>query len=173
MASGTYKITINKAGYKDEEKTIMVGNTKVEIEVNLTSTGEPVITDGWSPGTGWKLEWSDEFNKPEIDASNWSFQECPAGQYNNELQKYVKSADNCYIESKAGTNDGMMVIKAIKTGAGLNKGDFTSARMISYSKQNFMYGKIAARIKVPYGQGIWPAFWMLGSNCSENPDSIS
>lgn len=120
------------------------------------------IIDTWEPGSGWTLKWSDEFNTSKLNADKWSFQEAAAGRFNNELQMYTKSSENCFVTNKENT-DGVMVIKAIKSG-----NSFTSARMITHGKFDFQYGKIAARIQVPYGQGIWPAFWMLGSNISEN-----
>lgn len=110
----------------------------------------------------YNLVWSDEFDETAINTNNWSYQVEPAGRFNNEWQAYTNSSDNAYIEN------GNMVIEAKYNGNGLAKGNFTSARMITQGKKNFKYGKVQARIKVPYGQGIWPAFWMLGSNIKEN-----
>ena len=110
----------------------------------------------------YSLVWSDEFDGTTINTNNWSYQVEPAGRFNNEWQAYTNSTENAYIEN------GNMVIEAKYNGKGLTPGNFTSARMITQKKQNFKYGKISARIKVPYGQGIWPAFWMLGSNIKEN-----
>lgn len=110
----------------------------------------------------YSLVWSDEFDGTAINTNNWSYQVEPAGRFNNEWQAYTNSSDNAYIEN------GNMVIEAKYNGNGLAKGNFTSARMITQGKKNFKYGKVQARIKVPYGQGIWPAFWMLGSNIKEN-----
>ncbi len=110
----------------------------------------------------YSLVWSDEFDGTAINTNNWSYQVEPAGRFNNEWQSYTNSSDNAYIEK------GNMVIEAKYNGNGLAKGNYTSARMITQGKKNFKYGKVQARIKVPYGQGIWPAFWMLGSNIKEN-----
>lgn len=110
----------------------------------------------------YNLVWSDEFDETAINANNWSYQVEPVGRFNNEWQAYTNSSDNAYIEK------GNMVIEAKYNGNGLAKGNYTSARMITQGKKNFKYGKVQARIKVPYGQGIWPAFWMLGSNIKEN-----
>lgn len=110
----------------------------------------------------YSLVWSDEFDGTAINTNNWSYQVEPAGRFNNEWQAYTNSSDNAYIEN------GNMIIEAKYNGQGLSQGNFTSARMITQGKKNFKYGKVQARIKVPYGQGIWPAFWMLGSNIKEN-----
>lgn len=110
----------------------------------------------------YQLVWSDEFDGTTINTSNWSYQVEPAGRFNNEWQAYTNSSENAYIEN------GNLVIEAKHTGGELKQGNFTSARMVTQGKRNFKYGKIQARIKVPFGQGIWPAFWMLGSNIKEN-----
>jgi len=124
--------------------------------------------DTWEPGLGWHLKWADEFDNAELNANNWTFQVEPAGKFNNEWQAYTNNPENCYVLMDKDGNDGMMVIEAIYNGEGLAPGNFTSARMITHNKQVVKYGKIAARIQVPYGKGLWPAFWMLGSNISEN-----
>jgi len=77
------------------------------------------------------------------------------GWGNNELQNYTESG-NVFVEN------GNLIIEARKengTGA-----EFSSARINTHRKASWTYGKIEARIKLPYGQGIWPAFWMLGEN---------
>ena len=73
------------------------------------------------------------------------------------LQVYTESPDNVRLDGV-----GHLVIQARRTSAG-----YTSARAITRGKLNMHYGKVAARIKFPSGQGIWPAFWMLGSNYPE------
>ncbi|MBI9099738.1 MAG: glycoside hydrolase family 16 protein, partial [Spirochaetaceae bacterium] len=92
-------------------------------------------------------------------------------------QKYTGAASTAYEQ------DGSMVIKAEHTGDDYGYEDFTSARVISNpgggtgdsgsTGKTFRYGKIAARIKLPYGKGIWPAFWMLGDNISETGGTIT
>ncbi|MCI0351728.1 MAG: glycoside hydrolase family 16 protein [Acidobacteriales bacterium] len=109
--------------------------------------------DNWTPGPGWTLVWADEFNGASIDANNWVYDIGGGGWGNNELQTYTSSSANSYIEN------GSLVIKAIK-----NKNKYTSARLKTQGKHSWTYGKVAARIRLPYGQGIWPAFWMLGDN---------
>lgn len=110
----------------------------------------------------WKLDWSDEFEIDSIDANNWNFQVEKAGRFNDEWQRYTNSNNNAYIE------DGNLVIKAIHESDKHGMDQYTSARLHTANKQDWKYGKIAARIKLPEGNGIWPAFWMLGANINEN-----
>jgi len=105
------------------------------------------------------LVWSDEFNGTGINSDNWTFElgdGCPnvCGWGNNELQDYTDEEENAKIV------DGKLIITAIKGGAD----NYTSARMITQDKQEFEFGRIDVRAKLPEGQGIWPAIWMLGAN---------
>ncbi len=76
------------------------------------------------------------------------------GWERGSLQTYTDSPDNVRLDGS-----GNLVIEARKSG-----NDYTSARVVTRGKMSFGYGTVAARIKLPAGQGIWPAFWMLGSN---------
>jgi len=102
--------------------------------------------------------WADEFDGPNINTSYWGYDLGCSGWGNNEWENYTNSSNNAFIEN------GNLVIQAINTGGG-NCG-YTSARLKTQGKVHFIYGRIEARIKMPYGQGIWPAFWMLGENIS-------
>ena len=118
-------------------------------------THEPTSTYGWN-SQGWNLVWSDEFSGTTIDPKNWKFDKGGSGWGNVEMEYYTDRPENARIES------GMLVIEArLEQYEGLN---YTSARLNSRGLQEFQYGRIEARMKLPYGQGIWPAFWMLGSN---------
>jgi beta-glucanase (GH16 family) len=108
----------------------------------------------------YELVWSDEFNGNSINLNNWSFVIWDAGRVNNEWQRYVE--DTAYYK----VNDGKLYIKAVKTGEN-EKGGYTSTRLNSKEKQEFKYGRIEFRAKMPYGRGTWPALWMLGSNHDE------
>ncbi|MCK5267138.1 MAG: glycoside hydrolase family 16 protein, partial [Spirochaetes bacterium] len=118
--------------------------------------------DTWSAGSGWTLTWADEFSSPTINTANWTHETGDWGWGNNEYQNYTTSLDNSFINEWDG--NGMLVIKAIYNGEGVAVGNYTSARLKTQGKQYWQYGKVAARIQLPYGQGIWPAFWMLGEN---------
>lgn len=117
---------------------------------------------------GWTLVWSDEFSGPQIDGSVWSFEK--GYLRNNELQNYTDSPNNAYIEN------GMLIIKTIKEpsfahnvkdeeGNVVGKWmDFSSASLHSKNKKSFTYGRFEIRAKLPYGNSIWPAFWICGQN---------
>jgi len=104
----------------------------------------------------YQLVWSDEFDEASIDANVWNFETGGDGWGNHE-QEY-------YQQQNAGIENGNLVITAKKETVGSNH--YTSARMTTQGKKEFTYGKVEARMKMPVGQGFWPAFWMLGSNIS-------
>lgn len=93
-----------------------------------------------------------------LDESIWGYEEGTGdnGWGNNELQHYTQRADNVVIE------DGMLKITAIKEA--YEGAEYTSARLLTKGKFEQQYGRVEARIKLPSGKGLWPAFWMLGSN---------
>lgn len=99
--------------------------------------------------------WSDEFDGNSIDLNNWTH-EVGDEWFNNELQAY--SADPIY----SSVSDGKLSITARE-----DNGNYTSARMITQDKYEFQYGRIDIRAKLPKGQGIWPALWLLGANIND------
>jgi beta-glucanase (GH16 family) len=99
------------------------------------------------------LNWSEEFEGTQLNSATWSYDLGNSGWGNNELQNYTNSASN--IEVSNGS---------LKITARNDNGNYSSARIISNNKKEIQFGKIEARIKIPIGQGIWPAFWMLGAN---------
>jgi len=106
---------------------------------------------------GWKLVWSDDFNGPARtapDSTKWNYDLGATGWGNRELENYTKSLDNASLDG-----NGNLVIQALKAGD-----SYTSARLKTQGLYTFTYGKIEARLKIPFGQGIWPAFWLLGEN---------
>ncbi len=101
--------------------------------------------------------WADEFNGPAgaaPDPSKWAHDLGASGWGNAELQNYTNSRENSFLDGK-----GHLVIRAIKTG----DKQYTSARLKTSGNYAVRYGRIEARMKLPFGQGIWPAFWMLGN----------
>ncbi len=102
----------------------------------------------------YQLVWSDEFNGTSVNTSNWVFETGGGGWGNNELEYYQAA--------NATVSNGNLVITAKKQQVGSNQ--YTSARMKTQGLQQFTFGRIEARIKLPIVQGLWPAFWMLGSN---------
>jgi beta-glucanase (GH16 family) len=117
-----------------------------------TVTQPPVVTVD-TPKT-YKLVWSDEFDSTDISVANWNFETGGNGWGNHEKEYYQK--DNASV---AGGN---LIITAKKETVGSN--NYTSSRMTTLAKREFTYGKIEARIRIPVGQGLWPAFWLLGAN---------
>ena len=107
------------------------------------------------PG-GYRLVWSDEFEGSSIDGSKWVYDLGGGGWGNNELQCYTNRGQNSYVSG------GKLHIKAQRES--FEGKDYTSARMKTKGKFEFQYGYVEAKIALPRGKGIWPAFWMLGQN---------
>jgi beta-glucanase (GH16 family) len=111
---------------------------------------------------GWTLVFSDEFDGPKataVDSSKWNLVNKGDGFGNNELEFYTNRTDNAALDGA-----GSLVITAKKE-AYMGR-DYTSARLESSGKFEHAYGRVEARVKIPRGQGIWPAFWMLGNDIS-------
>jgi beta-glucanase (GH16 family) len=122
-----------------------------------TTTSQPTATPA-----GWRLVWSDEFNgSGAINTANWNFDTGGGGWGNGEWETYTNSTANVYQDG-----GGNLVIKSIN-----NNGNYTSGRIQSAGKRAFTYGRFEMRAKLPYGQGIWPAFWLLGSTGGTWPNN--
>jgi beta-glucanase (GH16 family) len=112
----------------------------------------------------WKLVWSDEFNGPNdsaVDSNKWVTETGGGGWGNNELEYYTSRLEN------ASQKDGNLVISVLREkyiGPDDATRNYTSARLKTQGKFSQAYGRFEARIKIPRGQGIWPAFWMLGDD---------
>lgn len=118
------------------------------------SSATPAATDA-------ELLWSDEFDGDAIDESKWDYNIGTGenGWGNNEKEYYTKRPENVYVK------DGMLHIRAQKEDyEGQN---YTSTRLLTQNKFTFTYGTVEARIALPVGKGIWPAFWMLGENIND------
>jgi beta-glucanase (GH16 family) len=114
----------------------------------------------------WVLTWSDEFNGPDgesPDSTKWIVEAGGNGWGNNELEYYTPSRHNVRLENRR------LVIEAEKeqfTGTDGVKRDYTSARLKTQGRFSQAYGRFEARIQVPKGPGVWPAFWLLGEDFS-------
>lgn len=115
-----------------------------------------------------KLVFSDEFNGrrgTRVNAAKWTAEIGGQGWGNQELEFYTDSAENAFLDGK-----GSLVIKAIKKdlppsfNCWYGQCRYTSARLVTKGKFDFKYGRFEARIKIPRGQGMWSAFWLLGNN---------
>jgi beta-glucanase (GH16 family) len=101
----------------------------------------------------WKLVWEDCFDLAEVNGDKWNFTEEGSGFGNNESQYYTARPDNARVE------DGMLVLEARQEDfSGLA---YTSAKLTTKGKADWKYGRFSIRARLPEGQGIWPAIWMM------------
>ncbi|MDW8318665.1 MAG: glycoside hydrolase family 16 protein [Anaerolineae bacterium] len=114
---------------------------------------------------GWTLVWHDEFDGPAGSPPNlafWNFDIGGHGWGNQEWQYYTDRPENVALDGR-----GHLVITARPAEPGLacwyGPCRYTSARLHTKGKVEFTYGRVEARLRLPYGQGLWPAFWMLGA----------
>ncbi len=138
----------------DQEGTIATG-----------SSTKATSTDVNDVGTDWELVWHDDFNDPILDSDNWITITGRGhdGHGNKEAQSYEK--ENIAIDA------GNLIITAKQVADGQQDGwwctphcNYTSGKIQTSGKQSWRYGKFEARIKMPVGSAIWPAFWMLPEN---------
>lgn len=122
-------------------------------------------------GQTWRLSWGDEFNGragERVDAAKWSAEVGGSGWGNKEFEFYTDRAKNAHTDGR-----GSLVIKAFRETLPPNFACwygpclYTSARLTTKNTFSQAYGRFEARIKIPQGQGIWPAFWLLGKNIGE------
>lgn len=119
-----------------------------------TDTAAQESAEEISESPSYQLVWQDEFDGDTVDATKWTF-EVHGRPANNELQYYTDSPENAFIE------DGKMVLQALKLDEKYLGRDYTSVRMKTAVKAEWMYGRFEIRAKLPEGQGLWPAIWML------------
>src|SRR5947209_4186967 len=120
------------------------------------------------PPAGWTLVWSDEFNGPDgaaPDLAKWTYDTGGKGWGNSELECYTNRLQNAQIKG------GNLIITAQQESVAFvcsdgSTNNYTSARLKTQGLFSQAYGRFEARIKIPHGQGLWPAFWMLGNNIS-------
>ena len=108
----------------------------------------------------WKLVWSDEFNGKQLDYSKWGVKENAFGGGNHELQIYTDRKKNIRVEN------GRLIIEAHKDNAQIagTQRQFSSGSIRTKHRGDWCYGKFEIRAKLPAGQGLWPAIWMLPTN---------
>jgi len=138
--TGTYDIELVVKKYNVDVSTIQTVYISQDDPANLPN-----------------LVWSDEFDYVGLpDPEKWNMETGGNGWGNNELQYYTDSESNAMVDN------GVLTITAREESFGGR--DYTSARITTQDKFDFQYGRIEARIKLPYGQGLWPAFWLMGTN---------
>ncbi|HXB44711.1 MAG TPA: family 16 glycosylhydrolase [Puia sp.] len=120
----------------------------------------PVDNTGYSTPNiyaGYTLKWSDEFNGNQINPNNWTFETGNNNGWGNaELENYTSSTNNAFV------SQGNLIIEARQEPS--SGFAYTSARMKTQGNQSFTYGRVDIRAKLPKGQGMWPALWLLGNN---------
>lgn len=126
---------------------------------------QPVASEAHPPA-GWVLVWSDEFNGKDgsrPDPKKWTLVTGGNGFGNQELESYTERPVNAHLE------EGKLAIVARRehfTGTDGIAREYTSARLKSEGHFQTTYGRIEARIRIPEGKGLWPAFWMMGDDFS-------
>lgn len=160
-----------QTAYLDDVKVVTVENTTSLTITGVETAAGPEIDDSitWD-SRQWELTWSDEFDAAAgtpINDENWTCETGGEGWGNSEWEYYTTSTDNVSHDG-----NGSLTITARQE----NPEDYqcwygtcthTSARCITADKVEVQYGRVEARLHIPHGQGIWPAFWMLGSNFRE------
>ena len=172
----TVAIPILPDSLRESDKTFYIQLSNPEnakIKGTGKATGTIICKDGtYLPvdGSGYNtasdfpamsLIWNEEFNGTALDNSSWNYETGGGGWGNNELENYTNSPKNSFLTK------GYLVIEARKETMGAN--EYTSARLQTKGKKEFTYGRMDIRAKLPKGQGIWPAIWMLGGNISTTP----
>ena len=142
------------------EKTITIDGEEVTLKAVITYQTETKDQEQDTDLSyeGYNLKWEDQFEGDSLNRDDWNVELHDPGWVNNELQSYVDSPENIYIE------DGSLVLKPVETVNEDGNVSYTSGRVNTQNKHDFKYGLFEARVKVPEGQGFLPAFWMMPTN---------
>ena len=126
----------------------------LSIQMSMVSCAKNQEAPNEPEESTYKLVWSDEFDYSGLpDENKWDYDIGDGGWGNNELQYYTSDSINARVEN------GTLIIEAHRYPQ--NTVEYTSARMVTRNKGDWQYGKIEVKAKLPYGQGMWPAIWML------------
>ena len=155
---GNYQLNVQAHA---SETDFVVASQTISMNAALLGLGPNAGYTSPDSYDGYAQVWADEFSGATL-SSDWTFElgdGCPdlCGWGNQELEFYKK--ENTSLQ------DGNLVITAKRENAGSR--NYTSSRLITKGKRFFTYGRVDIRAKLPKGQGIWPALWMLGENISE------
>ncbi len=107
---------------------------------------------------GYTLDWSDEFEGAELNRDDWNVELHEPGWVNAELQAYVDSEENIYVE------DGKLVLNPVQTKNEDGSYSYTSGRVNTQNKKTYTYGMFEVKAKVPEGTGYLPAFWLMAND---------
>lgn len=164
------RFTVNGDSDYEDDETLWVGFSQPS-EVLLPNPFFTVTLENDDPYSGsdsgyvtptsypgYTLVWNEEFDGSSLNSADWNYETGGHGWGNNELQNYRNDPSNIRVEN------GRLIITARNESFGGNA--YTSARVTTQGKKEFQFGRIDIRAKLPKGQGIWPALWMLGSNIS-------
>ncbi|NNC58202.1 MAG: family 16 glycosylhydrolase, partial [Woeseiaceae bacterium] len=131
-------------------------NIRFEASVDQPTLSALVVRNKNRPTSSWELVWSDEFDSATLDDAKWSPNIWPPRKVNDEDQAYTAREENLRVE------DGKLIIEAHKED--YEGANYTSGRVHSDGKGDFLYGRFEVRAKLPAGKGTWPAIWMLPSD---------
>ena len=141
--------------------TVAACTTTTGSAERIDSSGEPSgvsVTMGNDLNLdGYSLVWEDNFDGSSLNRNDWNVELHEPGWVNEELQEYVDSEKNIFIEN------GNLVIRPVKSTVN-GKIHYTSGRISTQNKRDFTYGVFEARLKVPEGNGFLPAFWLMATD---------
>jgi len=161
-------VTVPDLMVSDDELNIHLG--AVDLQPILSGL---LVRQAVPPPASWDLVWSDEFDQAGApDTERWTLEDWPAGVVNTEDQAYTQRLKNARVEN------GVLIIEAHQEN--YQGADYTSARLQSAGKGDFLYGRFEVRARLPAGRGTWAAIWMLPSdpyayatNCSAEDTAVT